>query len=138
MTSPIPKGRTLGSDEQLLGLAVAVMYPGEAFTAEPVALADAQALVAAAGQGEDVSERVVALLGRAPLLAEWIAQLDEDDEGRPPHLQPDLVRDYRPAPGDGAPPLWRYTCPRDGIRWYRANVSEPVPSCSVCGQSLVR
>lgn len=128
-------------DPKTLGLAIAVSYPTEAFTTEERQLAEqAAAIVRRAGGGEDVARAVGALLRQHPRLNEWVAQVLEDPQHRPPHLQPDAVRSsYTPPPGTAGPvPATRFTCPRrDGYAWHQRSVADPVPPCPLCGTALV-
>ena len=77
------------------------------------------------------------LLRRHPGLNDWIEQLLEDDELVPPHLQPDVVRSYRPVPDSRGPiSATKYVCPTgDGFTWYRSPTARPMACCPICGSA---
>lgn len=128
-------------DPQTLGLAIAVAYPTEAFSGgERQVVELAGVIVERAGRGEHVAAEVEALLGQHPHLNEWVTQVLEDPQHRPPHLQPDVVRSpYEPMPGEPGPVRSkRFACPLgDGFVWHQRSVADPIPPCPLCGSALV-
>jgi hypothetical protein len=128
-------------DRKILGLGIALAYPQYAFAAEaPLVIAQGRNLVERAGRGELVEAEVTGLLSCHPRLNEWIAQLLEDRDLLPPHLQRDEVRSFDPLPGPVSPVgASRYVCPSgDGFTWHKMSVAETVPSCPFCSQTLTR
>src|ERR1022692_1031579 len=89
------------------------------------------------GTGDIVTADVRDLLRRHPGLNDWIEQLLEDDELVPPHLQPDVVRSYRPVPDSRGPiSATKYVCPTgDGFTWYRSPTARPMACCPICGSA---
>jgi hypothetical protein len=127
-------------DRHTVGLGIAVTYPVEAFSTDEGQLVErCRAMVERAGRGESVATEVQELLRQHPRLNEWVAQVLEDPQHRPPHLQPDAVRSYRPMPGDAdSVPARSFTCGlHNGFVWYQRSVANPVPPCPFCGSILV-
>lgn len=124
-------------DSKIMGLALAVSYPDEAFAhADPDLQARCASLIRRAGSGEDVALEVSVLLEEDPVLNEWVEIVQEDPQGRPPHLQPDYVRSYSPMRNPEPMPSTRFLCPRDGLRWFRRTVAEQPPPCPLCASEL--
>ena len=127
-------------DSRTLGLGIALTYPTDAFyDDEGELVAQCQALLERAGRGEQMATEVAELLRRHPHLNEWIAQVLEDPEHRPPHLQPDAVRSIPLVAGDPAPvPSQAFSCPVDAaFVWYQRSVADRVPLCPFCRSRLV-
>jgi hypothetical protein len=126
-------------NHQIQGLALALTYREEAFPQQdPSLVALAARLISRAGQGEDISTEVNRLLEEHDFLNEWIAQVDEDPEGRPPHLQPDVVRSYKPIVAAGVVTAKKFVCPlAHGFTWYRRSLADEIPLCPFDNSVLV-
>jgi hypothetical protein len=127
-------------DSRTLGLGIAITYPTDAFSGdEGELMARCRALFERAGKGEPIATEVAELLRRNPRLNEWVAQVLEDPEHRPPHMQPDAVRSYPLVAGDPAPvPSQAFSCPVDAdFVWHQRSVADRVPLCPFCCSSLV-
>ncbi len=126
-------------DKKVLGLSIALSYPGEAFKNMPPSVVEQSAdLVRRASRGEQVAADVTEFLRSQPRINEWVAQLLEDRSLRPPHLRPDSVRSYEALAGDhGRVSAPRYVCAKDGVAWYQAFEFEAVPECRLCGKKLI-
>ncbi len=128
-------------DDRVLGLGIALGYPEEAFRYLPVSvLEEAKELVRRAGAGEPVDAELAAFLDEQLELSEWIEQLMEDPDLRPPHLKGAGDRAYsqlgsrRPSPVSAT----RYVCVKNVKHtWYRPSVGFRVPACMICGGELV-
>ena len=92
-------------DRKTLALGIALGYPEQAFDGlGSSAYARAEELVRRVGLGEPVTGQVTAFLQEEEELGEWIAELLEDPDLRPPHLRPRAVMSYsRLASGEPAP-----------------------------------
>lgn len=123
------------------GLGIALAYPEYALATEPPAITlKIRDLAERAGRGEEVDAEAAQILRESPGLNEWVAQLLEDYELKPPHLQANTVRSVEPLPGEHGPIFAdRYECRNcGGTVFYRAFVAEAVPPCSFCKRELSR
>lgn len=126
-------------DRKTLALGIALAYPEQAFEGlDSSVYARAEELVRRAGLGEPVTAKVAAFLEVEEELGEWVAELLEDLDLRPPHLRPRAVMSYSRLAGDRDPvSARRYTCVNQDYTWYQASVSVRVPACKFCGEELV-
>lgn len=123
------------------GLGIALTYPEHALTAEPPAItAKIRDIAERAGRGEEVDAEAAQILRESPQLNEWVAQLLEDYDLKPPHLQANTVRSIEPLPGEPGPiGADRYECRNcGGTVFYQMFVAEAVPLCSFCKHELSR
>ena len=75
-------------DSKTVGLAIALTYPGYAFSgAPPQLIEEAEALVAGARRDQPYDPEVRAFLRQHQKLNEWIEQLLEDPDLVPPELR---------------------------------------------------
>ena len=130
-------------DSSILGLSIALGYPEQAFGDLPATVfARAEELVSRARSGEPVAGEAAHFLSSQPEVREWVAQLLEDRDLCPPHLQTrgpgsgtryarlDVQRTPVSAP--------KYTCPNGDYVWYLGFAGDPIPNCRNCGKELVR
>ena len=84
--------------------------------------------------------KVAAFLKDEEEVGEWIAQLLEDPDLRPPHLRPRAVMSYSKLTAGEHDRISarRYTCVTgDDYTWYQASIGVRVPACKFCGKELV-
>lgn len=127
-------------DRKTLALGIALGYPEQAFDGlGSSAYARAEELVRRVGLGEPVTGQVTAFLQDEEELGEWIAELLEDPDLRPPHLRPRAVMSYSRLASEEPAPVSarRYTCVAGDYTWYQASIGVPVPACRFCGRELV-
>lgn len=127
-------------DRKTLGLGIALGYPEQAFEGLDASVyARAEELARRAGLGEPVMAEVAAFLKGEEELGEWVAELLEDPELRPPHLRPRAVMSYlRLAGRSTGVSASRYICvDHDKNAWYRPSIGIPIPACKFCGKQLV-
>lgn len=87
-------------------------------------------LLAAARSGRNVDQELTIVLQQSSEVHEWAAQVLQDDQHRPPDLQPVLELGFEPLPGTGGPvQAAKYCCPEGDLVWWRRSVGQAVPSC---------
>jgi hypothetical protein len=132
-------------DRKTVALGIALGYPEQAFEGlGSSAYARAEELIRRAGLREPITAKVAAFLQDEEELGEWIAELLEDPDLRPPHLRPRAVMSYSMLASEEPAPVSarRYTCvaddcPADDYTWYQASIGVPIPACRFCGGELV-
>lgn len=128
------------TDRKTFALGIALGYPEQAFGGlDSSVYARAEELVRRAGLGEPVTAEVAAFLKVEEEVGEWIAQLLEDPDLRPPHLRPRAVMSYSKlaAREHDRISARRYTCVTGDYTWYQASIGVPIPACRFCGNELV-
>jgi hypothetical protein len=87
-------------------------------------------LLAAARSGRNMDQELTIVLQQSSEVHEWAAQVLQDDQHRPPDLQPVFELGFEPLPGAGSPvQAAKYCCPEDDFVWWRRSVEQAVPSC---------
>jgi hypothetical protein len=87
-------------------------------------------LLARAHNGEDVSDRLLAVLTRSKATHGWAARVLESDRQLPPEISQPLERGYQQLPGDdGVIDAERFECPHGDYVWYRISVGVVAPPC---------
>lgn len=127
-------------DQKTVALGIALGYPEHAFEGlDSSVYARAEELVRRTGLGEQVTAQVAAFLKGEEELGEWVAELLEDPELRPPHLRPRAVMSYsRLASPRTSVSARRYECAdHNKFVWYQPSIGTPVPACKFCGKELV-
>ena len=127
-------------DRKTVALGIALGYPEQALEGLDSSVCErAEDLVQRAGLGEPVTAEVAAFLMDEEELGEWIAELLEDPELRPPHLRPRAVMSYSRLAGECDPvSARRYICEsHPEYTWYQASSGVPIPACMICGTKLV-
>lgn len=96
-------------------------------------------LLAAANNGEDVTEPLNHLLASVDIIQAWADDVRRDPQHRPPELQPGRGRGgYSPPAGAGEPIIAQiYACPYRDFRWFRREVGQRVEPCPTHGAVLV-
>lgn len=120
-------------DQNLLDVARTVRAFLPALVGSEAAAFDEElrALLTLASSGKEVDEELLGVLLRSAAIRTWAAQVLEDEQHRPPEMQPVTERGLRPFTGTGTPAdAQRYTCPvDDNYVWYRPFVGIPVRIC---------
>ncbi|MFG2045487.1 hypothetical protein [Dactylosporangium sp. NPDC048998] len=97
------------------------------------------ALIRAAADGQDPTDRILALLASSPATHAWAAAVLADDEQLPPEVRQLRSRAAPPEGGYAALPnphggdvvlAQQYICPVDGaFAWWRISAGDPVRAC---------
>jgi hypothetical protein len=97
------------------------------------------ALLAAAHTGADVTGPLQILLGSREATVEWVEEVLDDPQCRPPDFQPTDTRSYESPTGlVGLVIAGKYACPYGDFVWYRPAVDVPVLPCRTHGPVLAR
>lgn len=93
--------------------------------------AELAGLLAAAAGGDDVEDRLRAVLEAREATSVFLERVLEDAPNfRPPQVVSELTRRYIDLPGEPPPvPADKFCCPHGDYVWYRPEVGVPVPHC---------